>query len=86
MEQITVTISEVEQGDTTLPCHFYPAETCDYVNFTTSAGLNTGAVYIALYSLFGSVCNIDYSPGDGRGSFVTLDLPPRPGCYEYSIS
>ena len=85
MKNLIITITGIDAGDDSLRCHLYPTETCDTVSFNTSPGLNTETVRAVLYSLFEDACNVDYSQEDGSGSFIAIDSPPNPGCYEYSL-
>ncbi|HHB7053645.1 TPA: hypothetical protein ACN7KQ_004714 [Klebsiella pneumoniae] len=85
MKNIIITITGIDAGDGSLPCHLFPAETCDTVSFNTSTGLDTDTVRAVIYSLFDDACNVDYSPGDGTGAFTAIDSPPNPGCYTYSL-
>lgn len=84
MSKLIITITDINSGNDTLPCHFYPAETCDRIFFSSLPGLETETVSEALYSLFQDVCNVEYSPGDGTGVFISIDSSPLSGRYEYA--
>jgi hypothetical protein len=75
MKNLIITITGIDAGDDSLPCHLYPTETCDTVSFNTSPGLNTETVRAVLYSLFEDACNVDYSRKMVRGRLLQLILP-----------
>jgi hypothetical protein len=51
MKNLIITITGIDAGDDSLPCHLYPTETCDTVSFNTSPGLNTDCQSGTLFSV-----------------------------------